>query len=141
MTLSCGSTYNWFNEYTTSHITVLWTSFFTNRWEAAARDLTMWLLDSIFFIVVMPKFLLTVSIFLDLRIAKNNWHLPTLDLLSKYCVIIWEQWQRIVHLSTLYSMEFNSLSSTCMRLGVLFHFDARYFIVWNVGVTFTSTTC
>ena len=100
----------------------------------------MWLLDSIFFIVFMLKFLLIVFIFLDLSKAKNNWHLQASDLLSKYCFIIWEQWRRIVRLATLPSMEFNSLSSTCMRLGVLFHFDAKFLAVWNAGVAFTSTT-
>ena len=66
--------------------------------NAAARDSIMWLPDSIFFIVVMPKFLLIVAIFLDLSKAKNGWHLPASNLLSKYCFIIWEEWRRIVRL-------------------------------------------
>ena len=109
--------------------------------NAEARDLIMWLLDLIFFNVPMPNFLLIVSIFLDLSKAKNNWHLLASDLLSKYCFIIWEQWWRIVHLATLPSIEVNLLSSTCMCLWVLFRFDAKFLVVWNVGVTFTSTTC
>ena len=60
--------------------------------------------------------------------------------LSKYCLIIWEQWWRIVHLGTLPSMEVNFISSTCMCLRVLFRIDAIFFVVWNVGVTFTCTT-
>ena len=48
----------------------------------------MLLLDSILFNVLMPKFLLTVAIFLDLSKAKNNCHLLALDLLSKNCFII-----------------------------------------------------
>ena len=125
--MSCRSTYTWFIQYTMSHITVLWTSFLPIDVNAETRDLTMWLLDSIFFNFLMPNFLLTVSIFLDLSKAKNNWHLPASYLLSKYYFIIWEKWQRIVHLDTLPSVEVNSLSSTCMHLGLLFRVDAIFF--------------
>ena len=100
----------------------------------------MWLLDSIFFNVIMPKFLLTVSILLDLIKDKNKLTFTYfIFFLSKYCFIIWEQWRRIVRLGTLPSMEVNLLSSTCIRLGVLFHFDAKFLVVSNAGVTFTST--
>ena len=45
----------------------------------------------------------------------------------------------MVRLATLPSMEVNPLSSTCIRLGVLFRFDAKFLAVSNAGVTFTST--
>ena len=40
--------------------------------NASTRDFTMWLLDSILFNFIMPKFLLTFSILLHLIKAKNN---------------------------------------------------------------------
>ena len=88
--------------------------------NALTRDLTMWLLDSIFFNVFMPNILLPIAKLLYFSKLRNNWHLPALDLGSKYCLIIYKQWRWIVRWGILPFMEDKGLSSTCMRLGVPF---------------------
>ena len=120
MALSCASIDNWFIQYTTCYITIFWTIFFTNRRNALTRDLTMWLLDSVFFNVFMPNIVLPVAKLLDFKKLRNKWHLPASDLDSKYCLIIYEQWRRIVCWGILPSMEDKTLLSTCMNLGVHF---------------------
>ena len=91
-----------------------------NRIKSILEIYTIWLLASELLTIFMPRILLTTTKQFEFNKHSNNWHLPASPLDSKYSFINFLHCQSIVHLGNSPSRLDRQLSSTWIRLGVLF---------------------